>query len=358
MLKHVRHLGMFLGLSLLCLFLAACSQSGSSPSGSNTSAGTGVVKIKIADTYPPTAVNYKIMKEIFIPTIEKNGKIKVEYFPGGEVARAEDMLDLVQDGTVDIAYVSPGFIAGALPLSSVASLPMEFNADNKFASKVIWELLHREPLKGEFEKRGVKPVYLSVNPSSEIFTRAKAVSLPQHLKGMTIRGGGGDANETITLLGASVVGIATNDLYEALQKGTIEGMSYNFGSLLPYSLEEVTKYATDGADLGSLLAIYLMNLKKWNSLSPEQQEIIMKAGDLAVQEQSQRYAKEVEAGKAGFVKAGGVIRTLTAEEKQLWKTAVSPAQEQWLKKMESRGFSQARKAYDEMQAIKQQMGGK
>lgn len=355
MSKSLRHLFMVIGLAVMCLVIAACGQSGSQPAKSDSS---GVVKLKIADTYPPTAVNYKVMKEIFIPALERSGKIKVEYYPGGEIAKAEDMLELVQDGTVDIAYVSPGFVAGALPLSSVISLPMEFGSDNKVASDIVWELVKRDPLKGEFEKRGVKPVYLSMNPCSEIFMKDKPVALPKDIKGMTIRGGGGDANETLVLMGASVVGIATNDLYESLQKGTISGMSYNFGSLLPYSLEEVTKFATDGADLGSLVAIYLMNLKRWNSLPPDIQEIIRQAGDLAVKEQAARYAAEVEAGKAGFQKKGGVIHKLTDQEKQEWKSAVSVAKDQWIKKMEGRGFKQAKQAYDELQAVKKQLGAK
>jgi len=354
MQRRLKILGIFLIIALVCMPLAACGKSSGTPEAETKK----IVNLKIADTYPPTAVNYKVMTEIFIPALEGSGQFKVTYYPGGEIGKAEDMLELVRGGTTDIAYVSPGFVSGALPLSSVFTLPMEFNADNAFASEAVWELLKREPLKSDFEKQGVKPIYLSMNPASEIFTSAKQVKVPKDLKGMIIRGGGGDANETLNILGASVVSIATNDLYEAMQRKTIEGMSYNFGSLVPYSLHEVSKYATDGIDLGSLAAIYFINIKTWNSLTPEQQKIIEDAGLKAVKEQAARYKAEVENGKKKFAEAGGTIHVLTAEEKALWAEALKPATEAWIKRMETRGETQARKAYEEMQAVKKAVSGK
>lgn len=354
MIKKYGRLCVFMLLMVFMSFsLMGCGQTDKPSSGGDSS--TEVINLKIADTYPPTAVNYKIMTEIFIPKLEESGKIKVTYYPGGEIGKAEDMLGLIQGGTTDIGYVSPGFVAGALPLSSVFSLPMEFNSDNVFSSKVVWRLVNEEPLKSEFQKQGVKPIYLSMNPPGEIFMAEIPVALPKDIKGKIIRGGGGDANEVLKLFGCSVVSISTNDLYEALQRGTIDGMNYNFGSLLPYSLEEVTKYATDGLDLGSLAAIYLMNLEKYNSLSPEIQKIIDEAGQLAVNEQAARYAAEAKAGKEEFTKVGGTIHVLNQEEKAEWAAIAGKAKDDWIKKMEERGFSQARSAYDTMQAIKKQV---
>ncbi len=63
------------------------------------------------------------------------------------------------------------------------------------------------------------------------------------------------------------------DIYTAMERSTIDGFIIASSMALEYSWEEVTKYFTDPPVYNINLEI-LMNLDKWNSLSPELQEII------------------------------------------------------------------------------------
>lgn len=348
---------------LLTVALAGCGGSGSAGGGDNggssggesgSSANSGeVITINIADHLNQGHLMYETVLDTFIPELEKSGKIKVEYYPGQQLGKTEDMFDLVLSGVAHIGYVYAGVVEGHIPLTTVFSLPGEF--ENATEAKEVYQEMVKGVLASEYDKLGIVPIAVTATDPYEFFTADKQVKLPEDLAGLKLRTAGGTADEVLEQLGASVVSMTPAELYEALQRGVLDGATYSFATAMSHHLEEVTKYATDGVQLGSAALFYFMSKEKFESFSPEIQQIILEAGAKFSDAVAQRYDEFAKQNQQKYAEAGGTIYTLTEEDKKAWEEALKPAAELWIQKMESKGNANAREVYEEMQRVKEQV---
>src|SRR5690606_24905630 len=86
------------------VWLAACGGGGTSSTStpasgpandgsSSTGAGetSSPITLKLADTFPTTHGMNRVTNEVFIKKLEESGKVKIEYYPAGQMGKAEDM---------------------------------------------------------------------------------------------------------------------------------------------------------------------------------------------------------------------------------------------------------------------------
>jgi TRAP-type C4-dicarboxylate transport system substrate-binding protein len=308
------------------------------------------MEIKIADSFPKGHVIYDTVVKVMIPALEEGGKIKVKYFPANQLGQMADVIESVHGGVADIAYVAPGIVAGRMPVTNLMSLPGEFTSGEHLA-RVFMKMVEG-PLKTEYDKLGIKIITASGTPPDQIFTRTKVVRVPSDAKGLKLRGGGGDADDFMRDAGINVINMPASQMYESLQKGVLDGVAYLQATAPANHLQEVTKQATEGAPLMSLLALYFVDQKKWDSWPPEIQAIVRRAGEKMAIEMGREYDRREADGKKVFVAAGGTVNTLTPAEQKAWRDSYKDASEKMIKKMEGRGFGYARQAYAGMQKIK------
>jgi TRAP-type C4-dicarboxylate transport system substrate-binding protein len=178
------------------------------------------------------------------------------------------------------------------------------------------------------------------------------VRLPEDAVGLKLRGGGGDADDFMRDMKISVINMAASDMYDALQKGVLDGVAYLPATAAANHLQEVTKHATEGAPLMSLLCIYLVDKKRWDAMPPEIQAIIQRAGEKMSIAMGKEYDRRNIEQKKVFTDAGGSIYTLSDADKAKWRAAYADAPAKMIKKMEGRGFGYAKAAFDDMQAQK------
>jgi TRAP-type C4-dicarboxylate transport system substrate-binding protein len=308
------------------------------------------ITLKIADSFPKGHVIYDTVMSTMIPALEEGGKIKVEYFPANQLGAMKDVIESIRGGVADIAYVAPGVVAGRMPVTNVLSLPGQFDSGEQLA-KVFMRMADGS-LKREYDKLGIKIITASGTPPYQVFTVSRVVKGPGDVRGLKLRGGGGDADDFMRELGITVVNMPASQIYESLQRGVIDGAAYLHATAAANHLQEVTKFATEGAPLMGLLALYFVDQKKWDSWSPEIQGIVKRAGEKMAIEMGREYDRRDKTGKEIFLKAGGKVHQVTAEEKRAWQDSYKGAPEAFIKKQESRGFDYARPAYNEMQKLK------
>ena len=128
----------------------------------------------------------------------------------------------------------------------------------------MMEMFEKEPvLKAEF--RDVKLLWFLSSTMLRLHTTAKPIRTLDDLKGMKIRTGGGPQPPTLRLLGATPVAISPPDVYTALERGTVDGLTFPWEAVKSFKVDEVTKYH-DSASLWGGTFYVVMNLKKWESL--------------------------------------------------------------------------------------------
>jgi TRAP-type C4-dicarboxylate transport system substrate-binding protein len=133
-------------------------------------------------------------------------------------------LSLTLSGVVDIGYVAPAFVSEKLPLSAVAELPLNF-ATSCEGTEAYYKLAKNGIIaKQEFEPAGVRALFTFVVPPYQVFLRKKLELGAGSLTGLKIRTTGSAKELMLRAMGAVPVQIASPDVYQALSRGTIDGM--------------------------------------------------------------------------------------------------------------------------------------
>lgn len=296
------------------------------------------IKIKIADSFP---VSHYIPEYTVKPLMErfkaKGLGVEFEYYPAEQMGKSKDMLALAQNGVVDIAYVAPAFVTDKMPLSVVAELPLNFTGSCK-GTLAYWNLAKPGGLisKKDFEPNGVRLLFTLVLPPYQLVTKKPFTTLKE-IEGQKIRTTGSAKELALKKIKTIPIQIPTPDVYEALSRGTIDGMLFPFNSLPPYELHKISKYSTVGENFGSFVANYLISEKKWATLpSPVQRELTALGEELArsaCSKVEKDEARDIEIAQ----KAGVKLVTLSAADKLTVSQAMGSVAKEWAQNLDRRG---------------------
>lgn len=300
------------------------------------------IKLKIADSFPVGHYLPKYMIQPMMERLKANPAakgIEFEYYPAEQMGKAKDLLSLTQSGVVDIAYVAPGFVSDKMPLSVVAELPLAFTGSCK-GTLAYWNLAKFGGLvsKKEFEPNGVRVLFTVVLPPYQVVTRKPFASL-KDIEGMKIRTSGSAKELVLKKVKATPVLIPTPEVYEALSRGTIDGVLFPFNSLVPYDIHKLSKTATIGENFGSFVANYVISEKRWQSL-PAAVQTELTAMSEEITRSTCAQVERDEAGEMDKVKQAGVtFVTLSAADKAVVATAMGEVAKDWADNLDKRGRS-------------------
>ncbi|MDR6267741.1 TRAP transporter substrate-binding protein DctP [Roseobacter sp. N2S] len=243
------------------------------------------ITLRVADSLP---VGHYIAENLLMPFLEDVKKttgegVGFEYFPAQQLGKAKDMLSLTQTGVTDIGYIGASYLADKLPLSSVAQLPGTFNSACE-GTMAYWEIAKPGGVldKAEYAPEGVRALMALALPPYQLFS-AKELTGVESIKGQKIRTSGGSQALAMTKLGGVPVQMSAPEAREALSRGTVDAIVFPYGSIQPYDLAPHLKTATEGLNLGSFVASYMISQSKYDSLSPEAQQALTEAGERATQ---------------------------------------------------------------------------
>jgi TRAP-type C4-dicarboxylate transport system substrate-binding protein len=104
-------------------------------------------------------------------------------------------------------------------------------------------------------------------------------------------------------LGAVPISTSPGDVYQALERGVVDGFMWPLFSIRGYGWHEVSKYVV-GPPFYKVSHPLLMNAKKWDSLPKHIQEVLMEALRLEVIAIDARTTEEIENEYVELKKAG------------------------------------------------------
>lgn len=320
---------LFIGMILLMFLLATPAVS---------SAG-GTMELRFNSMYSP---KHPINRHAFGPWIKEvekrtEGRVKVTLFPSSALATVREAYDATMSGVCDIAVSCPTYAPGRFPLSTVISLPMLGYTKAETNALTMWELYEKfSQLRAEYSE--VKLLWLYANPSFQLHFTKRPVHKLEELKGMVVGSGSAMGLRILKRLGAAPENLPMVDVYLALQKGVVEGSLLPYAPMKPHKIAELTHYHTD-ADLLCVSFYVVMNLEKWNSISPQDQnaisEIIGRYGARLCGSVFDKYQKR---DVKWMAEKGDKFYTLPDEERARWVERVMPLCDKWIKKMEAKGL--------------------
>ena len=197
---------------------------------------------------------------------------------GGEIEMTQQLLG----GMLESAFIG-GIIMleSFVPQAGVEDLPFLFK-DSETAYKAF---------DGEFGKQ-LAEKYLEPGLKSKAVTyiehgfrhvtnNKRPVTTPDDLKGLKLRVPPLELRlATFKLFGANPIPIAMPELFTALQQGTVDGQENPISMIDSFKFQEVQKYLslTRHSHTSGVLLIHDMI---WKKFTPEQQQIILEAGENA-----------------------------------------------------------------------------
>jgi len=263
---------------------------------------------------PPGDMKSRTIKQLGdIVESKAKGRIKFEYFYGGSLTKKPQYVEAVARGIADISTGPVSFVTGKIPELSVFEVYGSYALD-KFLD--MTEAIH--PLMTELMKeKGVHHVMVQYSGSTVFAHKKKFLSKPEDWKGQKMRLGGRWQSELGKTWGASPIFLQPNELYMAVDKGVIDGYMLIWDIVYGLKLYEVAAYNVD-TNFSNNLEHVTMNLKKWQTLTKEDQAIF----NAAIKEvnpwsyrETLKYYDDV---KKDIVSKGMKIHELTREEKALY----------------------------------------
>lgn len=262
---------------LLILVVSACGSSKSEQGNvdSNTPNKEDTFLLK-ASIQAPQQSSLSQGFDAYLNDIESrsDGKIKFERYYSESLIKAADHLDAVSSGIADFALIVPGYTPAKNPLTTIESLAGLWT--NQWAGTMAFrELFSQYPeFNEEFEKQNVKVVGHFTIPTYYVISNKEINSL-EEIKGLKVVAAGGQTL-TAEALGAVSVGIVMPEIFEAMERGTVDGGFVGLTSSSTYGVHELAK-SIYKLPIGSQGGIFGLNMDVYKSLPPELQDIFDEA---------------------------------------------------------------------------------
>ncbi|MGP9663035.1 2,3-diketo-L-gulonate-binding periplasmic protein yiaO precursor [Halomonas citrativorans] len=202
-----------------------------------------------------------------------NGDITINIFGNGLLGGDQQMIAAVRNGLIDIELSGNPNFTGLEPALGAFDLPYIF-ANREEAYQVLdgdigqraLNLLTDKNLKGlAFWEVGFRAMTNSKRP----------IKTPEDVRGLVMRTNSNESLiEAFSLLGANPVPMPIGELYTALETGTVDAQDHPVGIVWSAGFHEVQDYLSLTNQAYTSL-IMVMNQEKFDSLSPEHQEILL-----------------------------------------------------------------------------------
>jgi tripartite ATP-independent transporter DctP family solute receptor len=244
-------------------------------------------------------------------------------FPSMQLGGEKEMTEQAQVGALAMARISVGPIGTLVPDLNVFNLPFVFR-DSAHMEKVIDGEIGQELLKKVSDHPTLNLIGLCwMNAGTRnVYNSKKPIRSIEDLKGLKIRMMGNPLFvDTMNALGGNGVAMGFDQLINALQTGVVDGAENNYPS---YSSGQHYRYAKHYSETGHLMIpeILVFSKRIWNTLSKEDQALIMKLSAEAQQEQRKLWY-EMEEKALADMKANGV-EVIKIADKKPFQDAVKP----------------------------------
>jgi TRAP-type C4-dicarboxylate transport system substrate-binding protein len=284
----------------------------------------------------------------WVKQVEKatNGRVKIQIYPNQTLAKGKQNWNATKRGIADLSWNIMPYYGGLTPYADVIMLPgIPFKSAEQ-GSEIIWKLFENNPaMSKQFAENKVLLIHTS-DPFLIISTK-KQIKTLEDIKGMKIRVVGGAMVDAMKAIGGTPMFIPMPDNYIAMQKGTVDGVGATWEAIQAFRLHEVGKYVTVNLPLGASYFAIVMNNKTWASLPKDIQDAIMSVSGLKGSKFfGKNFFDSAKAEVPKVAKKGGYdlsVYSLPESERERWiKVAGKPVLDSWVKRMEGKGYSEAR----------------
>lgn len=249
--------------------------------------------------------------------------IEVQIQGSEQLGSDAEMLQSVRAGTLDVTANSQGPLAGTVPQVALIGLPFLFEDTEQ-----AYEVLDGEvgdQLAALAEEQGFKVLAWWDNGIRHVTNSQRPIETPEDLAGLKIR----TPEDPMTVdifnaLDANPTPIAFGELYLALRQGTVDGQENPLTNIASAKLFEVQDHlALTGHKYEA--TPFVMNLNRWNQLSPECQQVVQDAANEARDQQRELMQEQMGELQSTL----GENMQITEPDKAAFRDATESVYDKW-----------------------------
>lgn len=221
---------------------------------------------------------------------ETDGKFQLKIFYGEQLSKSKENLDSMKVNSIEGAVVCNFYHPGKTPALMVMSLPFLPLADFDAAARARFALYEHPALIEEMANWNAV-VYNSTHlPQYEFMGKGEPPVTLDGWKGQRVRAGGG-VGEAMEKLGAVRQSMPATEVYTALQRGTVDSISFPFSyAHAAYKLHEVSDWFTSNLSPGTADCPILFNKTSYEALPQQYKDLLASLKDEVTQAYKESYA--------------------------------------------------------------------
>ena len=285
----------------------------------------------------------------WIKTIEEasGGNLTVE-LDKAALGKMEAQYDLIRNGVRDMVWSVPGYTVGRFELLQAAELPL-LCPNPTVCSPALWKWYTKNGL-AEKEFTDTKLITTFVGGPFQIHT-VKPVKTLEDVRALKIRASG-PSLPGAKALGLNAVPLPPTEVYEAIQKGTVDGAKFPWEAMPSFRINELVKAHLEVPEgLGAPAFVIVANTKAFENLTPANQAALMKAGgEAGAALIGKAWTAADERGRADAKDRGQVIETVAPAELEKWRQLLNPLTDDWIAKADKKGLD-GRKLLEDFRAM-------
>lgn len=267
-----------------------------------------------------------------------DNEITIKFFWSQSLVKVKENLKAVGAGLAETGTVMGIYTPRELPVWNYANAPTGIS--DPWVGMRVWHELRQttDELRAEAKKRNIR-IFMNYTTGPVDLSSKEPITSVEDLKGKKIRASGGWA-PMFEKLGASVVSIGFGELYQALDRGTVDATTNYIPLSKAYKLYEVSGHISD-VKLGQVLGYgAAINLDVYNKFSDAHKKIFDELGVEFMDEYGHRYLESEKTAKAEMEAGidGKKVVFHKVTDIELWKEAASSYTDDWIKSVSKKGI--------------------
>lgn len=262
----------------ISLILSGCSEStattSSAPASTTTSSPSGKVYNLRWAHFAAAGLESSVPLTQMCKNVKQrtNGQCNIEIFWSDSLIPMFELLDAVRLGSCEMATYPVGAFSSVEPVFCSAEIPFLYNS---IEAQLEGQNMLVEPYNKIIEQKfGQKAVSVTSIIPLNIGCSEHPIKTLSDWNGLMVQSISAITAELTTAFGATGAPASPIEVYELLQKGTVDATIQSLGKYVEASLWEVCPYITN-AMMVPASAMTTINTKIWNELPKDIQDIII-----------------------------------------------------------------------------------
>ena len=241
-------------------------------------------KLKISHQFPGGTIDTGDFRDQlcrrFAAELDKRtkGALGAEIYPNSSLVKTVAQYSAIRRGALDMTLYPLNYAGGEVSEYNIGFMP---GVVSSYEQGYAWKKAEiGKRLNALMAEKGAVLVTWLWQAGGAASRDAKPILVPEDVKGKKVRGGSREMDLMLKGAGASVVSMPSNELYAAMQTGTMDVCMTTSTSFISFRLEEIAKSLTT-ARKKSFFFVFeplLMSKSVFDSLPKDQQAAIMDIG--------------------------------------------------------------------------------